>query len=76
MIDSAISSLEKPQLLEIIQQLQSQNQKLQDQIDKLLRTVFGKKSERFIPQIPEQTELPLDIKKDHGAGSKNGNNYL
>lgn len=46
-------------------QIQEQNvqiKKLQHQIDQLLRTVFGKKSERFVPQIPEQTELPLDIK--------------
>lgn len=62
MIDSAISSLEKPELLELVQRLQSQNQRLQNQIDQLLRTVFGKKSERFIPNVPAQIELPLDIK--------------
>ena len=61
MIEKEISSLDKPELLELVQSLQSQNQKLQDQIDQLLRTVFGKKSERFIPNIPEQAELPLDI---------------
>ncbi|MCC6599223.1 MAG: IS66 family transposase [Crocinitomicaceae bacterium] len=45
--------------------MQEQNlqiQKLQHQIDQLLRTVFGKKSERFTPNIPEQMVLPLDIK--------------
>lgn len=63
MIDQAISSLEKPELLQVISQLQSQNEKLQNQIDQLLRTVFGKKSERFVPNIPEQIELSLDIEK-------------
>lgn len=61
MIEKEISSLDKPELLELVQNLQSQNQKLQNQIDQLLRTVFGKKSERFVPNIPGQVELPLDI---------------
>lgn len=53
--------LENQKLREENQQQQSQIQKLQDQIDNLLRTVFGKKSERFVPNIPEQIQLPLDI---------------
>ncbi len=64
-----IDSLEKPELLELVHQQQSQIQqqnlqiqKLQHQIDQMLRSVFGKKSERFIPTIPEQIELPLDLK--------------
>jgi transposase len=68
-IDVPISSLEKPELLQLINRQQSQIQeqdlqikKLQHQIEQLLRTVFGKKSERFTPNIPEQIELPLDIK--------------
>lgn len=70
MIDQAISSLEKPELLQVISQLQSQNEKLQNQIDQLLRTVFGKKSERFVPNIPEQIELSLDIEKVQQAEIK------
>lgn len=46
-----------------IQQQNLQIQKLQHQIDQMLRTVFGKKSERFVPNVPEQIELSLDIKK-------------
>ena len=64
-----IDSLEKPELLELVHQQQSQIQqqnlqiqKLQHQIDQMLRNVFGKKSERFISAIPEQIELPLDLK--------------
>ena len=34
-------------LLEIIQQKDLQIQKLQNQLEQLLRTVYGKKSERF-----------------------------
>ena len=43
-------------------QIQDQNlqiKKLQHQIEQMLRNVFGKKSERF---IPEQPELALEIK--------------
>jgi len=60
-IDPATSSLEKPELLELINQQNLQIQNLQHQIDQLLRGAFGKKSERFTDQIPEQIELPLDI---------------
>ena len=70
MIETQLGSLEKPELLELVHQQQSQIQeqnlqiqKLQHQINQMLRTVFGKKSERFIPSIPEQTELSLDIEK-------------
>jgi transposase len=69
-IDTQLGSLEKPELLELVRQQQSQIQqqnlqiqKLQHQINQMLRTVFGKKSERFIPSIPEQTELSLDLEK-------------
>ena len=70
MIETSISSFEKPELLELVHQQQShiqeqnlQIQKLQHQINQMLRTVFGKKSERFILSIPEQTELYLNIEK-------------
>lgn len=70
MIETQLGLLEKPELLELVHQQQSQIQeqnlqiqKLQHQINQMLRTVFGKKSERFIPSIPEQTELSLDIEK-------------
>ena len=68
MIISQINSLEKQELINLIieqkSQLDTQNiqlQKLQHQIEQLLRNVFGKKSERFIPNIADQIELPLDI---------------
>ncbi|MEO7157057.1 MAG: IS66 family transposase [Vicinamibacterales bacterium] len=58
-----------------IQQLREENQKkelqlqqkdlriskLQHQLEQLLRTIYGKKSERFVPNLPDQIELPLDI---------------
>jgi transposase len=44
-----------------LQQKDLQIEKLQHQIEQLLRSVFGKKSERFIPPVPGQIELPLDI---------------
>jgi transposase len=76
-IDTQLGSLGKPELLELVHQQQSQIQeqnirlqKLQNQIDQLLRTVFGKKSERFVPTIPEQIELSLDIEKVQGPEIK------
>ncbi len=43
------------------QKQQLQIQKLQQQLEQLLRIVYGKKTEKFIPSIPEQTVLALDI---------------
>ncbi len=58
-------------LLNLVQQQQSQLQekdiqikKLQNQLDQLLRTVYGNKSERFAPTIPGQISLPLDFPVD------------
>ena len=48
-------------LLEIIQQKDLQIQKLQNQLEQLLRTVYGKKSERFAPTLPGQGSFALDI---------------
>jgi transposase len=48
-------------LLNIIQQKDLQIQKLQNQLDKLIRIVYGKKSEQYAPTIPGQISLPLDI---------------
>lgn len=48
-------------LLKIIQQKDLQIQKLQNQLEKLIRTVYGKKSEQYSPTIPGQISLPLDI---------------
>lgn len=40
----------------------SQNEKLKHQLDQLLRTVYGKKSERFAPSVlPGQLPLALDV---------------
>jgi transposase len=75
--ETQIDSLEKPELLKLVHHQQSQIQeqglqikKLQHQIEQMLRTVFGKKSERFIPNIPNQIELPLDIKPSSEAEIK------
>ncbi len=64
------SSFDKDALVLLVQQQQSQIhqqnlqiQKLQHQIDQMLRTVFGKKSERFVACIAEQSELSLDIEQ-------------
>lgn len=64
MIDSAISSLEKPELLELISQQQSQIQKLQHQLEQLLRHIYGQKSEKYISnssssQMSLGFELPV-----------------
>jgi transposase len=48
-------------LLNAIQQKDLQIQKLQNQLDQLLRFMYGKKSETFID--PKQISLPLDIEK-------------
>ncbi len=48
-------------LLAIIQQKDLQIQKLQNQLEKLIRIVYGKKSEQYSPTIPGQISLPLDI---------------
>jgi transposase len=48
-------------LLKIIQQKDLQIQILQKQLEQLLRTVYGKKSERYAPTISGQISLPLDI---------------
>jgi transposase len=53
--------LENQKLREENLHQRSQIQKLQHQLEQLLRTVYGKKSERFTPTLPEQTELPLEI---------------
>jgi len=48
-------------LLDIIQQKDLQIQKLQNQLEKLIRVVYGNKSERYAPTLPGQISLPLDI---------------
>ena len=63
MIDTAISSLEKSALLELLaqkeSQIQQQNvqiQKLQEQVNKLLRQIFGQSSEKHIPSKNPDTQ--------------------
>ena len=55
-------------LLSLIQQLPEENlkkdlqiQRLQKQLEQLLRTIYGNKSERFVAGDPNQIPLPLDI---------------
>ena len=48
-------------LLNIIQQKDLQIQKLQNQLEKLIRIVYGKKSEQYAPTLPGQISLPLNI---------------
>lgn len=71
MIETALFSLDKPALLELIQKQQSQIQdqelrveKLQHQIEKLWKIISGKTSEKFIAANPpdsNQAELGFDL---------------
>jgi transposase len=59
-INTEILSLEKPVLLELVQQQQSQIQKLQHQIEQLIRLIHGQKSEKY-PLDPKQISLGFDL---------------
>ena len=61
MIETQNLLLENQQLREENQKFKLHIQKLQHQIEQLIKTVYGKKSERFAPTIPGQTSFPLDI---------------
>lgn len=72
MIDATISALEKPQLLELILKQQLQINKLQHQLEQLLRVVYGSRSEKFSSADTSQmslgfelpAETPLEKKKE------------
>jgi transposase len=53
--------LENQQLREENRKKDLRIHKLEHQLEQLLRTVYGKKSERYAPTIPGQISLPLDI---------------
>lgn len=61
MIDSAISSLEKPELLKLISQQQSQIQKLQHQLEQLLRSMYGSRSEKYSLADSSQMSLGFEM---------------
>ena len=61
MIETQDLLLENQKLREENLLQRSQIQKLHHQLEQLLRTVYGNKSERFAPTIPGQISLPLDI---------------
>ena len=61
MIETQELLLENKKLREEILHQQSQIQKLQHQLEQLLKIVYGKKSERFAPTLPGQGSFALDI---------------
>ena len=61
MIETQELLLENKKLREENLYQRSQIQKLQHQLEQLLRAVYGKKSERFAPTLPGQGSFALDI---------------